>query len=140
MHRRRAILEAAQIRLKTLSDFSGVWIQRISPTRNAFPGITLYADAENCETTTIHVQPRKQDRVLTVVINAWFRGTANDEKVESDMDAAALLIESVMSLPTGADDILLVATDFKVAEDEPEIHVCSLTYHVSYNSTEYNPV
>lgn len=139
MHKRRALLEALQTRLKTLSGFAGVWIQRIGPSRLAFPSITLYADAETCETLTIHLQPRPQDRVLTVAINIWIRGTANDEKAESDMDAAALLVESVMSKPAAADDILLIATDFKVSEDEPEIHVCTLTYQVNYHSTEYNP-
>lgn len=139
LHKRRAILEAIQTRLKTLSGFSGVWIQRIGPSRLAFPCITIFADAESCETVTIHVQPRSQERVLTVVVNAWIRGTADNEKAESDMDAAALAIESVMSLPVKAADILLVGTDFKVAEEEPEIHVCTLTYHIIYFSVEYNP-
>jgi hypothetical protein len=139
MHKRRALLEALQTRLKTLSGFAGVWIQRIGPSRLAFPSITLYADAETCETLTIHLQPRQQDRVLTVAVNVWIRGTVNDEKAESDMDAAALLVESVMSKPAAADDILLIATDFKVSEEEPEIHVCTLTYQVNYHSTEYNP-
>ncbi|MGZ8927133.1 MAG: hypothetical protein ACXW03_01615 [Methylobacter sp.] len=138
MHKRRAILEALQTQLKTVSVFAGVWIQRIGPTRNNFPCITLYADAESSETMTIHGQPRPQDRILTVSINAWIRGTADDEKAEKDMDDAAVLIESVMTKPAGADDILLVATDFKVSEEEPEIHVVTLTYQLSYHCTEFS--
>ena len=137
MHKRRSILEALQTQLKTVSGFAGVWIQRIGPVRNAFPCITIYADAESVETMTIHSQPRPQDRTLTVSINAWIRGTIADEKAETDMDDAAVLIESVMTKPSGADDIQLIATDFKVSEDEPEIHVVTLTYHITYNCTEF---
>jgi len=125
MHQRRSYLEALRTQLKTLTGFSGVWIQRIGPTRNSFPCVTLYADAEAVETLTVHAPPRKQGRKLTVNINAWVRGTVNDEKAESDMDDAAVLIESIIRTPTGASDIRLIATDFKVAEDEPEIHVAA---------------
>jgi hypothetical protein len=140
LHIRRYFLEAIAGQLKTLSDFGGVWIQRIEPTRNIFPCITLYADAETCETLTIHNQPRPQDRVLTVSINAWIRGTVIDEKAEQDMDNAALSIESAMYNTYLADDVLLMATDFKVSEGEPEIHVLTLTYHIFYNTTEFLPV
>lgn len=139
MHKRRALLEAIQTKLKTLSGFAGVWIQRIGPTRNAFPCITLYADAESVETVTIHHQPRPQERVLTVSINAWIRGTVDDEKAEVDMDAAAVLIESVLLNDFNAEDVLLQSTDFKVSEDEPEIHVITLTYRFDYGTTEFTP-
>lgn len=139
MHKRRAILEALRTQLKTLSGFAGVWIQRIGPVRNVFPCITLFAEEEKCENLTIHLQPRAQDRILTISINAWIRGTIDDEKAESDMDAAALLIEGIMTKPSGTDDILLMATDFKVSENEPEIHVCTLTYQIYYHTTEFTP-
>jgi hypothetical protein len=138
MHKRRALLEALQTQLKTLPGFAGVWIQRIGPVRNSFPCVTLYADAESVETMTIHNQPRPQDRIITVSINAWIRGTVADEKAETDMDDAAVLIESIMTRPAGADDIQLIATDFKVSEDEPEIHVITLTYQISYNTVEFS--
>lgn len=137
MHPRRRILTDLQTQLKALSGFSGVWIQRIGPKRNAFPAITLFADAETVETLSIHNQPRPQDRALTVSINAWVLGTVADEKAEIDMDAAAELIESAINKPDNADDILLVATDFTVSEDEPEIHVCTLTYRVMYDTVEF---
>lgn len=139
MHKRRALLEALQTRLKTLPGFAGVWIQRFGPSRLAFPSITLYADAETVETRSIHPQPRPQQRILTVSINIWIRGSPNDEKAEVDMDAAALLVESVMICPAAADDILLIATDFKVSEEEPEIHVFTLTYQIAYQTTEFTP-
>jgi len=140
MHIRRALLQALQTQLKALTGFSGVWIQRIGPTRNAFPAITLYADQESVETLSIHAQPRPQERVLTVSVNAWIRGTSDDEKAESDMDAAAVSIEAVLTRPLLADDMVLVATDFSVSEEEPEIHVCTLTYHVIYSTTEFGPI
>lgn len=138
MHIRFALLEAIKAQLKTLPGFSGVWIQRIGPTRNAYPALTLYGDAESVDTLTLHPAPRPQDRVLTVSVNAWIRGTADDEKAELDMNEASVSVEAVVRKPAMADDLVLVATDFTVAEDEPEIHVCTLTYHVSYSTNEFN--
>lgn len=138
MNKRRAILENLQAQLKTIPGFSGVWIQRIGPIRNAFPAITLYADEESVETLLIHGSPRPQDRVITVSINAWVRGTVADERAEKDMDNAAELIENALRKPIIADDMTIVATDFTVSEDEPEVHVCSLSYHITYNQPEYS--
>lgn len=139
MHKRHALLEALQTQLKTMGGFAGVWIQRIGPSRLAFPCVTLFVDAETVATLTIHPQPRPQDRVLTVSVSAWIRGTVDDEKAEQDMDDAAVLIESVMTKPAAADDIVLVATDFNVDEIDPEIHVITLTYTIFYTSTEHSP-
>jgi hypothetical protein len=138
MHIRRAFLVALRTQLKTLSGYGGVWIQRIGPTRNAFPALTLFADSETVDFATIH-GPRQQSRVLTVSVLAWIRGTPDDEKAETDMDAAALAIEGVLTAPTGALDLYLIATDFTVAEDEPEVHVVTLTYRLEYITTEFNP-
>jgi hypothetical protein len=138
MHRRRNILEFLATRLRTLSGYSVVRIQRAGSSRLAYPYITLYAESEECKTLTVHPQPRPQDRALIVSVNVWIRGTVDDEKPETDMDNAAVDVESVMSKPTIADDIELIATDFAVAEDEPEIHVVTLTYRVVYTSTEYS--
>ena len=140
MHKRRTILEAVCTRLKTVSGLAGVWIQRSAPTRLAFPCVTLFANEETCETLTINLQPRPQHRVLTISINIWILGSTDDEKAESDMDAAALLVESVISCPAAADDILLIATDFKVSEEEPKIHVCNLTYQIKYQTNELTPI
>jgi len=140
MHIRRAILESIRTQLQTLPDFSGVWIQRVPPTRNAYPCITLYANNENSETMLIHPRPRLQDRVVSVSVNAWIRITVDAEKAESDMDNAALLIEQAMNSDFGADDVRLVATDFQVDEEEPELHAATLTYEIDYTSTESNPI
>jgi hypothetical protein len=137
MHKRRALLESLRTKLQTLN--YGAFIQRIPPARAGYPCITLAADSETVETLTVNLPARPQDRALIVAVKAWIRGTPDDEKAESDMDAVALEIEGVMTRPTGADDILLIATDFQVAEDEPEIHVVTLTYRLSYSSTEFSP-
>lgn len=137
MHKRRALLEALRIKLQTLN--YGAFIQRIPPARAGYPCITLVAESETVDTLTVNLPARPQDRALTVAVKAWIRGTPDDEKAESDMDAIALEIEGVMARPTGADDILLIATDFQVAEDEPEIHVVTLTYRLPYSSTEFSP-
>lgn len=139
MHKRRGILEALRTQLKTLSGFAGVWIQRIPPSRLSYPCVTLYAVEETCDTLTIHLQPRTTNRTLTVNVSAWVRGKADDEKAESDMDDAAVLIESIMAKPTYSDDIVLISTDFTVDETEPELHVVTLTYRLSYIATEYTP-
>lgn len=139
MHIRRAILEALQTQLKTLTTFAGVWIQRTPPKRIAYPCATLFADAETTETLLIHPQPRKQERVITVTVRAWVKGATDDEKVEVDMDAAAVLIESVMTTPANASDIVLAATDFDVVEEEPELNILTLTYHISYFAVEFTP-
>ena len=139
-HIRRAIIEDLQEKLKTLHGFTGIWNQRIPPSRNSFPCLTLFCESETAETVTIHHQPRPQERILTVNINVWVLGSPDDEKPERDMDLAAIWIESILTTPELATDILLVATDFNISEDEPEIHCLTLTYHVSYFSTEFSPI
>ena len=143
MHIRRAILEALRTQLKTLG-YAGVWIQRIAPTRNAWPCITLYAEEEGVQTITGEVDqypivPRSQTRIISVPINVWIKSTGDPEKVESDMDDASVAVEAVIVNTFGAADVLLVATDFKVVEDEPEINIVTLTYHISYYAEEQNP-
>jgi len=141
MHIRRYFLEYIRNNLKTLPSpsFSGVWIQRIGPSRNSFPCITIYAESESVENLTVHAQPRPQERILTIAVNIWIRGTPDDEKAESDMDSAAVQVEAAMLNNMGADDVILVGTDFNVDEIEPEIHLCKLTYQISYNTREFNP-
>lgn len=139
MHIRRAIIEALRTQLLTLTGFGGVWIQRIGPVRNVFPCITLHAEAESVTTESIHLQPRPQDRALTVAINVWVRGTQDDERAESDLDLHALEIEQKLSKPALADDIQLAATEFYVDEEEPEIHQLRLIYQISYSTREFTP-
>jgi hypothetical protein len=137
-HIRRAILEALRTQLLTLPGFGGVWIQRIGP-RNMFPCITLHAETETVVTESIHPQPRPQDRSVAVAVNVWVRGTTDDERAESDMDAYALEIEQKLSKPSMADDIQLIATEFYVDEEEPEIHQLKLVYKIDYSSNEFSP-
>ena len=132
MHSRRVFLEALRTQLKTLPGFGGVWIQRIGPVRNMFPCLTLYSESETVETSGMSFNNREQERTLNISVSAWVRGTPDDEKAESDMDNAATAIESTLTRPTGTNDMTLVATDFKVSEDEPEIHVVTLTYQLKF--------
>jgi hypothetical protein len=136
MHIRRAILEALRTQLKTLPGITTVRIKRTGPAGITYPNITLAAESESTELITIHGQPRPQDRILNVNVIAWVRGTVDDEKAEADMDNAAVMIESILTRPTVADDLQLISTDFMVAEDEPEIHAITLTYRITYTSTE----
>jgi hypothetical protein len=138
-HIRRAILEALRDQLLTLTGYGGVWIRRIGPPRNVFPCITLYAENENVTTESVHPQPRPQDRSVTVAVTVWVRGTIDDERAESDMDTHALEIEQKLSKPTHADDIQLIATEFYVDEEEPEIHQLKLIYKIDYSSNEFSP-
>jgi hypothetical protein len=140
MHRRRQLLEALKTQLKTLPDFGGVWIQRVSPVRNAYPAITLFADAEVNEAQTIHNAPRQCVRVLTVPIVIWMRGAQDNEKPEKDLDAAALAVESALSAPDGVIDFRLIATDFQIHEDDQDVYAVTLTYEIEYTITEADPV
>lgn len=148
-HARRKILESLAAQLQTLPDFAGkVWIQRIGPVRNSYPCITLFSEAEQVEHTTFHQSPRPQLRTVSVSINAWIRGTADDEKAEIDLDASALDIEQVLIKPdikkpgetkNVVQSMELIGSNFLVSEDEPEIHQVTLSYSVRYHTTENAP-
>lgn len=139
MHKRRQYLEALRTQLTDSTLFAGVWIQRTGPARAAYPSVTLYADQETVETIGVHAPARPQQRILTVSVMAWIRGTANDERPDQEMDSAAESIETTLTVPAGADDLMLIATDFAVDEEEPEIHAVTLTYQLSYCTDEYAP-
>lgn len=138
MHKRRKILEDLQTQLKTVAGFAGVWIQRGAPSRNAFPGITLYADSETVEYLLIH-QPNTLDRTLNVSIVAWIKGSPNDEKIEADMDKAAAAIETELVLPADALTIQLVSTDFNLLDDEAGPQTITINYSITYETIENLP-
>lgn len=139
MHKRRQFLESIRTQLRNTSLFGGVWISRTGPARAVFPSVTIYADQETVETLTIHAPARPQDRVLIVAVTAWIRGTPNDERPDEEMDKSAELLESNVIKPTGADDMILIATDFEVDLEDPEIHAVTLTYQIRYTLTEFSP-
>jgi hypothetical protein len=140
MHVRRAILNDLQTKLKTLSDYAGVWNTRIGPKRNAYPCITFFVDNEQNEIETLQLPPRPQDRKLNLSIKVWVKGTTDLEKVEIDMDAAAVSVEGVLSCPALATDIKLIETMMEVDENEPEIHSITFLYQIDYLTTEFAPV
>lgn len=139
MHTRRAILEQLRSQLKNATGLNGCWIQRIGPRNAAFPHVTIYADSDSVETLTIHAPNRPQDRVLSVAVAVWVRGTPDDEKAEADLDAATETVEQSLTTPTHADDMSLISTEFEVSEDEPEIHVARLSYRLTYTTVETQP-
>lgn len=142
MHIRRNLLEQLRTQLQTIGT-GGVWIRRIGPPRNQYPCITLFSEQETVITETIHPSPRPQDRTLIVTVRAWVRGTVDDERAETDLDAIAEKIEAKLAKPASqqplCDDMVLIATDFAVDEEEPEIHTVSLTYQLSYQTDERIP-
>lgn len=140
MHLRRLILESIRTQLKTLPNYGGVWIQRVAPSRNSFPSITLYAENETVETLTVHPSPRWQDRTVTVSVNVWIKGTQDNEKLEVDFDKAALEIEQTITSVPNSVYFDLVATEFNFLEDDAEINTVTLTYRITYNTQEFNPV
>lgn len=139
MHIRRQFLEDLRAQLQQLP-VAGVWIRRIGPPRNQFPCITLYSEQETVETETIHMSPRPQDRTLIITVQGWVYGTVDDERAELDLDAMAEKIETQLFNPSSpqqlCDDLALIATDFAVDEDEPQIHTVRLTYRISYQTEE----
>jgi hypothetical protein len=140
MHIRRKILEDIRTQLKALSDIGGVWIQRVAPSRAAYPAITLYSESETVEILTIHTVPRPQERVLNVSIVVWISNTPDDEKSEYDMDAFALLVEQTVRTPTNAIDCYLTATSFQFSEDDATLSAVTLTYTIIYETIEFSPV
>jgi hypothetical protein len=137
VHKRRKILNDLKTSLLTLG-YAGARNTRYRPNLVAYPYITYWVESENTQTLTVHPQPRPQDRKFTVSVRSWRAGTPDTEKPETDMDADAVAIEAVMTKPTNADDIELLATDFDTEEDDPQIHHVTLTFLVSYNSTEFS--
>jgi hypothetical protein len=138
MHHRRKLLEALQTQLKTITTVGKVRIQRIAPKPIAHRDIILFDDEEDVDTLTVHGQPRAQDRRVTITVTGYVLGQNDDEKVERDMDALALDIESKMTTPTNAEDIRLIGTDKTVAEDDPNVNVVTLTFQMEYNTTEFS--
>ena len=146
MHKRQQILQALRLQLINTANFTGVWIQRAAPQRITYPSITLFALPEETETETIHPHPRPQLRKLTVQINGWIRKTPDPEKIEADLDAAALLIEQsvhleqlLISNPFLIDDLVLVSTDFSETDGDEIVPYVSLLYDIYYQSVENNP-
>lgn len=138
MHKRRAYLEALKAQLD-VPGFLGAWIQRAPPMRNVYPCVTLFSDSETILVESVHQAPRPQVRTVNISVNAWLRGSTDHEKPEIDMDACALLIEQTLRKPTGANDLILIGTDYREDENDPEIFVVALTYQLVYRSIEFSP-
>lgn len=142
MHPRRTILNAIKERLVGEQRFHWVRNTRLRDAPNAvgnmFPGVTFYAVSETVETLTIHHSPNPQDRDLQIAVTVWLRPnskTPEDYEIEADLEAERL--EQVMfnDIP-GVDDITLQSTDFDL-DDPPDIMTVTLTYRVTYNTTEF---
>lgn len=138
-HVRRGIITDLKTKLLTIG-YGGVWNTRTGPTRNSYPCITFFSETEQNENETFQLPPRPQDRKLNVSIKVWVKGTVDVEKAETDMDAAAVAVEGVLTCPALATDIKLLDTLFEVAEEEPDIHSVTLNYQIDYITTEFSPV
>lgn len=138
MHKRRVILNDIRDQLDSLPYFGIARIQRIAPSRESFPSITLFAESESVDHISNAI-PRSQLRVLTISVIAWLNNAQDDEKTELDMDQYALEIEGALTKPSHAEDIHLVSTDFLFAEDDTAINALTLTYKITYLTTELNP-
>jgi hypothetical protein len=139
MHIRRLFVEDLQTQLKTLPNYGGVWIQRCLPSRGSFPAITVFSENETIEFNTIG-PIRCQNRFLTLSVVVWIRAGVDDEKIEMDMDKAALDIEQKLRTPAGADDFYMVSTDFQFSEEDGELSAVTLTYKLEYSTNEFDPV
>jgi len=140
MHRRRALIDDLKNQLLLAGHFgAGVWNTRLQPKTNSYPCVTLFAESETVTHTTMHPAPRGQLRTLNISVNAWYRGAVDIEKPETDMDAGALLIEQTLRKPVAAADLQLTGSEYREADDDPELFIVALSYQISYQATEYNP-
>lgn len=141
-HKRRALLNDLRNQVLGINRFAGCWIQRKSPSRNAWPSVTIYFESEQAEITTIHAAPRNQLRTLLVGISVWRLPSQDAEQVEIDLDADSLAIESALHSPSAADDCRLMSTDVLIAENDQgdiELYELKLTYQIIYRTNEFNP-
>lgn len=143
MHKRREIIAELRQRLTALPKFHWVRNQRVpldGQTGRKYPGITFFVENETTRTETIHVMPRPQDRVLTVTVQVWMQtDSADQEKIESDLDDYAQLVETAFSLALSLVDVTnvqLLSTEMIVGEDDPRLHVAALTYQIDYSTHE----
>ena len=146
MHIRRALLESLRTQLKTLSGYGGVWIKRTEPTQNLAKTITLFDENEDIETLLIHEPARPQDRALLVSVIGWVRGAVDSEKIEADLDAVALDIETKLRVPTTAvgglqvcTDMSLVGSNKQVSETQADLSSITLSYRIDYQTMEFTP-
>lgn len=141
MHPRRAILEAIKKQLAAVPQFKSVRNTRAvswPAVGNDFPCVTFYADSEQTQTLTIHLQPRPQDRTLSVAVRVWFGGSVDIEQAEEQFDIQSARVEQAMTLNmAGVNDIILLSTDFESMEEEPLLDIVTLTYQVDYSTTEF---
>jgi len=140
MHIRRKILEDIRTQLKVLPNYGGVWIQRVAPTRAAYPAIILYSESESVQILTIHQTPRPQERTLVVTVIVWVNNTPDDEKSEGDMDSFALDVEATIKTPSNAIDCYLTSTILQFSEDDATLSAVTLTYTIIYETLEFSPV
>ena len=139
MHPRRQIIENVREALLTVKEFKSirntrqtVLGQHVGP---AFPCVTFYAENESNEVLTIHPEPIEL-RQTAVAVRVWIMGTTEIEYAEKQIDIQCERVEEAMWLrfwtPDDELSCRLVGTDFDAAEDEPLLHVVTLTYQLDY--------
>lgn len=140
-HARATLLAAVKTALAANAAIGKVYLQRLGPTRQIWPAVCVYADAESVEALGM-AYPRQQLRDLQVVCRGYVRPSQDEEADEAALDALAVEIEDTLkaSSLTGEKDLTLVGTDWGTEEiGELALLTVNLTYRLRYTTTEYLP-
>lgn len=140
-HVRAALLAAAKAALDANTALPAVYAQRVPPTRQIWPAVCVYAEAEDVEQLGM-TYPRQQLRTLQMQVKGWLRPTQDDEANETALDQLAVEIEDTLKASSlaGDKDLALVSTTW-ADELVGELAMMSvtLTYQARYTTTEYLP-
>ena len=140
-HVRASLLASVKSTLAGNTAIAKVYGQRVPPTRQMWPAVCVYAEAEAIENLGLSY-PRQQLREITLVCKGWVRPTQDEEAGEVALDALTVEIEDTLkaSSLTGEKDLSLVAADWGQEEvGDLLLLTVSLTYRLRYTVTEYSP-
>lgn len=140
-HVRSTLLGEVKSALAANAAIAKVYAQRVPPTRQLWPAVLVYAEAEAVEALGL-AYPRQYLREMTLVIKGYVRPGQDEEAGETALDVLAVEIEDTLKYTslTGEKDFTLVGTDWGQEEaGELLLLTVSLTYRLRYTSTEYSP-
>lgn len=146
-HVRQQIREAAETILNaTPTNWSRVFLSRISPQRDLPPHLLVYVSAESSEADDIHVN-HLQMREVTLTVRGRHR-IVDGELIEEKLDAIASEVETklkttaVRALIPGVQSFVLTSTSFdELVDDEYERSYAevTMTFRVRIFTTEGVP-
>lgn len=140
-HVRAALLASVKSTLAGNSALAKVYNQRIPPTRQIWPAVCVYAEAETVENLGMSY-PRQQLRDLSLVCKVYARPSQDEEANEVALDVLTVEIEDTLkaSSLTGEKDLSLVATEWGQEEvGDMLLLTVALAYRLRYTVTEYSP-